>query len=284
MTEPPSDTPTAGRLFILAAAVLWSTSGVITKGIDLDPLSIAFYRSLFAGLSLLPFIPRGRWVIKPAIIPLGLLFGIMTGTYITSIKMTTAANAIFLQCTSVFWTVPLSAIVLKELPDRRALVAIGLAMFGCALIVIYGRDGRPNEELGLALGLCSGVLYAIVTVGFRKFRALDSGWLSAFNNLAGSVAIGLWVVSSRGSMPLPSSGQALVLFGFGVFQMAIPYILFARGLRTINAPEAGLLGLLEPVLNPIWVVMAHGERPADLTIVGGLFLLAGVACRYLPVR
>lgn len=284
MTEQHGDTVATGRILILVAAVLWSTSGVITKGIDLDPLSIAFYRGLFAGLSLLPFVPRSRWTIRPAMIPLGILFGVMTGAYIVAISLTTAANAIFLQCTSVFWSVPLSAIFLKERPDRRALVGIAMAMVGCVIIVFWGRDGRSGEGWGIALGLFSGILFAIAMVGMRAFRAIDSGWLSAFNNLTGSFAIGIVAIAALGSISLPTPTQAVVLFGFGALQMAIPYMLFARGVRTLSAPEAGLIGLLEPVLNPIWVVLFHGERPADLTIVGGLFLLAGVACRYLPVR
>ena len=66
--------------------------------------------------------------------------------------------------------------------------------------------------------------------------------------------------------------------------MAIPYILFARGLRELAAPEAALLGLVEPVLNPIWVVLFVHERPAGPTAIGGLFLLAGLAYRYWPAR
>src|SRR5262249_50284035 len=70
----------------------------------------------------------------------------------------------------------------------------------------------------------------------------------------------------------------------GAIQMGIPYVLFARGLRQIGAPEASLLALLEPALNPILVFLFHGEQPTAPTIVGGVFLLAGVACRYWPAR
>src|SRR5689334_11555749 len=99
--------PASGRRYVLAAATLWSLGGLFAKSLDLDGLTIAFYRGLFAGLALLPFIPRSRWVFRPVMIPLGLCFGAMTGLYIAAIKATTAANAIFLQCTSTFWTIPL---------------------------------------------------------------------------------------------------------------------------------------------------------------------------------
>ena len=271
-----------GRRSILAAAVLWSLGGAFAKSLPLDGPSIAFYRSLFAGLILLPLVPRSRWVVRPAMVPLGLVFGAMTGLYIAAIKATTAANAIFLQCTATFWTIPLSALLLRERPDRRSVLGIGLASFGIVAIVLYGYDGRPDEGRGIALGLASGIFYAGVVVGLRGFRDLDPVWLSAFNNLAGALALG-GMLAAAGSPPVvPTAEQALALAGFGVLQMAIPYILFAKGLRQIKAPEASLLALIEPVLNPIWVVLATGEKPATATLIGGLFLLSGVAVRYWP--
>jgi drug/metabolite transporter, DME family len=276
--------PAGGRCSVLAAACLWSLGGVITKSLRLDPSAIAFYRGLFAGLVLVPLVPRSRWVFRPALIPLGLVFGAMTGLYIGAVKATTAANAIYLQYTSTFWTVPLSALFLGERPDRRALAGIALAMVGIAVIVGFGYDGRPNEWQGIALGLASGVGYAGVTTGMRGLRALDPVWLSGILNLSGAVALGAWIVAGRGAIPIPSPPQALTLLAFGAVQMAIPYALFARGLRGIGAPEAGLIALLEPILTPIWVVLVIGEWPTNPTLVGGVFLLSGVACRYWPRR
>jgi DME family drug/metabolite transporter len=274
--------PALGRCYVLAAALLWSLGGVFAKELALDGQTIAFYRGLFAGLVLLPFIPRPRRAFRPAMLPLGLCFGAMTGFYIAAIKATTAANAIFLQCTSTFWMIPLSIVLLREPPDRRSVLGIGLATLGIAAIVLYGYDGRPDEGRGIALGLASGLGYAAVTVGLRGLRDLDPIWLSAINNLLGTLALGAWIVVTRGPIAWPAPPQVLALIAFGVVQMAIPYALFARGLREIGAPEAGLIALLEPVLNPIWVFLVNGERPAPATLVGGSFLLLGVACRYAP--
>jgi drug/metabolite transporter (DMT)-like permease len=272
-------------VLVLAAAALWSLGGVFAKSIPLDGQAIAFYRGLFAGLVLVPFVPRRHRVFRPAMIPLGLTFGAMTGLYLGAMKATTAANAIFLQCTATFWTIPLSALILRERPDKRSVMGIALATVGIAAIVLYGYDGRPNEERGIVLGLASGVAYAGVVVGLRGSRDLDPVWLSAFNNLAGAFFLGAWILATHGSIPLAADARGwLLLLAFGVIQMAIPYILFARGLRTLGAPEASLLALLEPALNPVLVLLLTGERPASATIVGGLFLLSGVACRYWPVR
>jgi drug/metabolite transporter, DME family len=273
-----------GRLLILAAGVLWSLSGVVTKSLPLDPLTIAFYRGVFAGLALLPLVPPRRWVFRPVMIPLGLVFGMMTACYLGAVKTTTAANAIYLQCTATFWVVPLGLVFLGERPDRRAQVGIALAMLGIAVIVGWGYDGRPDEWQGIALGLASGLGFAVVSTSLRGLRGLDPIWLSGVFNLSGGLALGFGIALSGRTIGLPTPLQAFALLAFGVVQMALPYMLFARGLREIGTAEAGLIGLIEPILNPIWVVLAVGEWPAVPTLIGGSFLLGGVAYRYWPAR
>jgi drug/metabolite transporter (DMT)-like permease len=271
---------TTGRACILAAAVLWSVAGVVAKRLDLDPGSIAVYRSLFAGLALLAIVPPRKWIFRLGMIPLALGFAAMIGLYLAALKLTTAANTIFLQSTAPFWIIPLSLIFLHERPDRRAVWGIGVAMLGVVAIVGYGV--RPGEGHGVALALTSGVALALVVVAIRGLRGLDPLWLSGFANLAGALILALWLVATGPGLSRPTSVQVAILIAFGVVQMAIPYALFARGLRDVTAAEAGLLGLLEPVLNPIWVALFHGETPTRATIVGGAILLSGVALRYWP--
>lgn len=272
-----------GRLLIITAAVLWSISGVATKLIDLDPLAIAFYRSLFGGLALLPLTARGHRKLQPSMLPLWLVFGAMTGVYIASVKLTSAANAIFLQCGATVWLVPIGYWFLKEKTSTRGLISTAIAGVGVVIIVTMGYDPRrPGEFLGILLGLASGIAYAIVVASFRWFRQLDSTWLSATNNIGGSLVIATVILVTKGTIPIPPWPVLLGLIAFGIVQMAIPYAIFARGLKTLPAAEAGLLGLLEPILNPIWVLLFVGERPLDATLCGGAIFVAAVAFRYLP--
>jgi drug/metabolite transporter (DMT)-like permease len=266
---------------VLGAAILWSLSGAITKSIELDGLTIAFYRGLSAGLVLLPLVPRSHRVVRPVMLPLGLVFGAMTGFFLASMKATTAANTIYLQYTATFWVLPLAFLVLGERPDARALAGAILALAGIAVIVRYGHSGRPDEWKGVLLGLGSGVAYAVVVIGMRGLRGLDPVWLSAVNNLGGAAALLVWICLTEGPPVVPTLPQGLALAAFGTVQMAIPYALFARGLRDVSAAEAGLIALVEPILNPLWVVLVAHERPSGATVVGGAILLAGVALRYL---
>src|SRR5262249_15619375 len=151
--------------------------------------------------------------------------------YLASVKLTTAANAIYLQYTATFWVVPLSLIFLGERPDPRSRPGIALALLGIALIVSFGYDGRPEEWKGIALGLASGIGFAVVATGMRGLRDLDPVWLSSVYNLLGAVALFVWLVLSGGLPSLPTVTQGVVLFAFGAIQMALPYVLFAWGLR-----------------------------------------------------
>ena len=273
-----------GRWCVLMAAVLWSTGGVISKSLELDSLTIAFYRGLFAGLALLPFVPRPRWAFRPVLIPLGVVFGAMVAFFLGAVKTTTSANAIFLQCTSTFWVVPLSAILLHERPDRRARVSIALAMVGILAIVGWGYDGRPHEWQGIVLGLASGITYACIAVSLRGLRELDPIWLSTVLNLlgirgAGILGLGQWsgVANAEHDANLGADRIRRVPDGDSL------YVVRPRSARD-RAPEAGLIGLVEPILNPIWVVLIVHEWPAGPTIIGGLFLLGGLVYRYWPLR
>ena len=230
-----------GRLFILAAGILWSLGGVVTKSLPLDPLTIALYRGVFAGLALLPLVPRRRWVFRPMMIPSVSIFGAMTACYLGAVKTTTAANAIYLQCTATFWVVPLGLVFLGERPDRRAEVGIVLAMLGIAVIVGWGYDGRPDEWRGIALGLASGLGFAVVSTGLRGLARPRPDLAERCIQPSGGLALGLGIALSGRAIGLPTPPQMFALLAFGVVQMALPYMLFARGLREIGTAEAGLI-------------------------------------------
>lgn len=266
-----------GRFWVLLAAVLWSLSGVWTKSLPDDGPTIAVWRGLFAGLALAPF-ARGRSPrpFKPRHLFVAVCFAAMTGLYIAAIKATTAANAIFLQCSATAWVVPIGWLWLGERPDRQTLSGVFLALAGIGWILYPELIGSASgHQFGMLLGLASGVAYGLVVVGLRSCRADNSLWLSVWNNLAGSLILATGLMMAGFSvLPYRTSVPGLAVFGF--VQMALPYMFFARGLRTTSPAIATLVALIEPILNPVWVWVLHGEKPHTSTVVGGLIMLSGV--------
>jgi drug/metabolite transporter (DMT)-like permease len=103
-------------------------------------------------------------------------------------------------------------------------------------------------------------------------------WLVVVAHLATAAAIFPYVAYKD---VWPSAAQVPVLAGFGLLQMALPYVFFARGLRAITSQEATGIGLLEPMLLPVWVYLAWGEAPAPWTLIGGGLILVGLILRYV---
>jgi len=265
---------------MLTAALLWSSSGLFVKNQVFSDWSLtyrggllAFWRAVFATLVLVPAIRRPRW--RWELLPLTLAFAAMNGAYLTSMTLTTAANAIWLQSTCPFWVCVLSAALFGQRPDRRELLPLAFALAGIGLIVAHEIQGQAM--LGVTLGLCSGVFYALVVMFMARLSQEDSAWLVALCHGVAAVLLLPWAVWAG---VLPSGRQFIVLAGFGVLQMAVPYLCLIRGLRWISSQEAVGLGLLEPVLMPIWVFLVGAETPAWWTIGGAGFILVGLVLRY----
>ena len=269
-----------GRMLVLAAALLWSSSGLFAKSpifqdwpADVRGPMLAFWRAAFAALALLPLVRRPRW--RGELVPLGVSFAAMNLTYLSAMALTTAANAIWLQSTAPWWVFLLGVLLLGERMARRDLLTLGFGVLGVGVILFF--ELRGQNQTGVALGLASGVCYAGVVVCMRRLRHENPAWLVAMSHLVTAGVLLPWVVSIG---PWPTALQLLVLAGFGTFQMALPYMLLILGLRSIGSQEAVGLGLIEPVLMPLWVYLAWGETPAGWTLAGAALILTGLVLRY----
>jgi drug/metabolite transporter, DME family len=121
----------------------------------------------------------------------------------------------------------------------------------------------------------------MVVLMLRHLRAIDSVWLVVIVHLATAIILLPYVIYLG---IVPTLQQLPILVAFGVLQMGLPYLCFARGLRSIGSQEATAIGLLEPLLLPFWVYFAWDQLPAWWTVVGAGLIFAGLMIRYgLPL-
>jgi len=261
-----------GALLIAAAALLWSTAGIGIKTIAEPPLKVAFYRSAFAAVALFALLrPRlPRWT--PGFAVALVSYAACLTTFVVATKWTTAANAIFLQYSGVVWVLLFSPVVLKEPFRARDAIAVVAALGGMALFFVGKfRAGGAGD----AMALLSGVLFASLILSLRSER--DSGAAAAvtWGNVLACAALFPLVAGD-----LSLTGRSAVILGLlGVFQIAAAYALFVRGLKSVTATQASLVGMLEPVANPLWVFLFLGERPGAPAIAGGIIVLGSIAWR-----
>ncbi len=268
---------TRGRLYVLTAAFLWSLGGVFIKEISAGASSITFFRCLFAAAILAP-LASGRRFARPGDIVVSIaLFSALLGLYVGSTKATTAANAIFLQYTAPLYVIALGPLVVGERLRRRQAIPFVISLSGIAILVL-GNWGNGDAK-GLWMGAGSGLFYGLFFLWLRRTRYADPVAVTFANCLGVAVVFvavpGVWDVDL---------GDVALLLVMAAVQFALPYVLFSRGIRDVPSAEASLLALIEPVLNPVWVAVIHGEDPSLATVLGGAAIIAGLALRYTGFR
>jgi drug/metabolite transporter (DMT)-like permease len=269
---------TRGALLVALAALLWSSSGLFIKVLPLGVLQIAFARSLVAALTIAAVVKLrgGRPFPRPNALTMGcaVAYAGLLIFFVAATKLTTAANAIFLQFSAPIYLVFLEPWVTGRALQRRDLVAVGLCLGAMGLFFV-GRLGVGTLS-GNLLGMVSGLCLALfsLTLKLQRERRPQADPITAIilgNLLVAALCAPLALTGFK-----PTWTQAGILLYLGVFQIGFAYLLFNAGMRHLSATAAVVTGTLEAVLNPVWVFLGIGERPSAWALLGGLLILGTI--------
>ncbi len=261
-------------LLLFVTAILWSTSGILIKIIDWQPMSILAGRSALAIGVFVIYLRNTKWRFNRVIILGAVACCVTQLLYITSMKMTTAANAIFLQYTGPIYVILLGALFLRERPTRTDWFTLVLILAGLGFF--FGDELSLDGRIGNLLAILSGVTMAIMTVCLRSQKDGSPGLAILLAHIMGAV-IGLPSML-RESFAL----QNVAIMSFlGIVQIGIAFALYSTAIKHVPALEATLIVTLEPILNPLWVFLVIGEAPGPLALLGGILVIGAVVARGL---
>ncbi|HVK01901.1 MAG TPA: DMT family transporter [Armatimonadaceae bacterium] len=265
---------------VFAAAVLWSTGGLCIKACSLPAVELAFGRSVLAGLTVALLTYRRGFRLNRVTALASVLYAGTLLLFVVATKLTTAANAIFLQYTAPLYILLAEPLMFRERLRPRDVAVVGVCLAGMALFFVG--ELRPADLQGNLAALASGLCYAFFVLLLRHPDA-------AAVNRASSVVYGNLLLAAAtapaffaGAGFALSGRDALILLYLGVVQIGVAYTLFTAGMaRGVRSLDAGIVGYVEPILNPIWVFLLLGERPAPWALAGGAIIIAAVACHGL---
>jgi drug/metabolite transporter, DME family len=266
-------------LFVLAAALLWSTGGLFIKWTSLSGLELSCFRSFFALLTVALFTRHEGFGLNGITAAAAVLYAVLVILFVMATKQTTAANAIFLQYTAPVYLLILEPVVYKEKFRKRDLVTVLVCVGGMALFFVG--QLRPQDVSGNLMALASGFCFALYFLSLRhpKARAVNRASSVIYGNLLCVMVAAPWglaAVSRVGSHDLFS-----VMY-LGVVQLGISYTLFTVGMtRGVRSLDAGIVCYIEPVLNPVWVFLVLGERPSRWALLGGAIIITAVIIHML---
>jgi drug/metabolite transporter (DMT)-like permease len=269
--------PLRNHLLLVAAALLFSTGGAVIKAATLTGWQIACFRSAVAALVLVAALPGARRGWTWRLVPVAATYAATLICFVLANRLTTSANAIFLQSTAPLYTLLLGPLLLKERIHREGLfymlvVAAGLALFFAGAQPALAT--APDPPRGNVLALLSGLGYALMLIGLRwlgRRPERDAGLAAvAMGNVLACL------VTLPMALPVRSmswADGAVILF-LGAFQIGLAYACVTRAMRHVTAFEANTVLLLEPALNPVWAWLVQGERPPAMALTGGAIILS----------
>ena len=267
-------------LLVLGAAILWSTGGLFIKVTSLSAFELSFGRSLLAAITVAIVTRREGFGINRVTAVTSVLYAALLLLFVLATKLTTAANAIFLQYTAPVYVLILEPLFYKEKFRLRDLVTVAACVAGMSLFFV-GKL-RPQDVDGNLLALASGVCFALYFLLLRHSKARDVNRASSAiygNLIVVLICAPAFFSAARRGISAADIGSVAYL---GIIQIGVAYALFtaamARGLKSL---EASIVGYIEPVLNPIWVFLFIGERPASWAIIGGLIIITSVVVHML---
>jgi drug/metabolite transporter, DME family len=270
----------SARLQVLAAALLFSTGGTAIKAVALTNWQVAAGRSLLAAI-VITLGGSGLWrrfSWRPVLV--GLAQAATLVTFVTANKLTTAANAVFLQATAPLYITLLGPFLLGEHMKRKDIPLLAL-IFGGVLLLFAGSQEplatAPHRVLGTVVGVVSGFCWALTVMGLRWIARADP--VDGANTARAAAVVGnllAFVVCLPAAFPLPapSVADALGVVYLGVFQVGAAYVLLSHGLRHVPAAAASLLLLAEPAFSPLWAWLVHHEAPGFWPLIGGTLIIA----------
>lgn len=260
-------------LFLVTTAVLWSLGGVLIKWVPLSPLAIAGMRSLISFLFIMiAFRPKLK--ISGIKIAGGFTYASVVILFVVANKMTTAANAILLQYTAPVYVALFGYWFLKEKITRTDWISIILVL--CGMVLFFLDKLSAGNMLGNVIAILSGVAFAWLVLLMRKQKdesPLDS---VVWGNLITAIICAPFAIGSH----IDQQGWIGLLL-LGVVQLGLPYVLYAWAIRHVTAIEAILVPVIEPLLNPVWVLIFLGETPGFWSITGGIIVLGAITYRSL---
>ena len=205
-------------------------------------------------------------------------FSITNITFVVSIQNTNVANTLVMIALAPMLSAILGGIFLKEIPDRKTWIAIGVTFL--AAVYIFFDSLQLGNIYGDILGFVTALGLAINAVTIRS--AKKKNLLPAA--VVGKLFVAIFAMFFIETYTLIERDLIIVPL-MSIMCVAIPFVLVTIAPRFIPAEEVNLFFLLETIIGPFWVWMVIKEQPSLETIQGGSIIILTIAIHsYLKLK
>lgn len=274
---------------ILAAGILWGTTGVFRRLLDtmgLSTIGVVFIRSLIALICFtvtLLITDRNSFKIKLkdlwCFIGTGLVsFLLFTLCYFKAMTLMSLSTAAILLYSAPCFVILISVPCFHEKINAPKIIALILAFAGCCLVSGIGSGENHLSAFGILCGLGSGICYALYSI-FSRF-ALNRGYSSLTINFYTSLLATAGAFCLGGCQSLPecfsSSSSVLISVSTGIVTCYLPYMLYTFGLTGVENGKASIIASIEPVVATLMGILIFGESLTFMSAAGVILVLSAI--------
>ena len=256
-------------LLLLVVILIWSANGFLIKLISWNPLAISGFRGALGALLILVFLGKPRNLFSFYCMGGAIANAAAQITFISATKLTTAANAIFLQLTAPIYVALFARWFLKERSNASDWITTVAVIIG--MILFFSDELTATGYWGNICGIVSGISWAWFILFLRKHKDESPLQVVFLGHVICAISGFPFMVSA---MPASSSWVWLIILGF--IGAGLSFMLYATVIKYLKAIEVVLVQTIEPILNPIWVLLIVGEIPGPWAIIGGIVVLTSV--------
>lgn len=262
--------PSTKYIFIMIlTSILWSSGGILIKLVHVSPLAVSGLRSLIAAVIIFAYLKRPKFTWSLYQIMGALAYASMAITFVAATRLTTSANAVLLQYTAPIYVAVLGIFVLKEKVAIKDWITIAVTLLGVVLFFIdsFSLGGLMGNVLAILSGFC----FALFIVCSRQQKEGSPMETILLGNIVTAVVCLPFVINTNYDMT-----SIMGIVSLGIIQFGLPYVLYGIAIKHIRALDAVMIAVIEPILNPVWVLIFLGERPGAWAILGGIIVLSAV--------
>ena len=267
-----------GMLLAFTGIMFITPDSLLIRLANIDSWNLIFYRGFIPFLTILVgllFIYKSSSIKK--ILDNGwhglffiVNFAITSIVFVISIENTNVANTLVMIALAPMLSAIISMIFLKENPDQKTWVAIGITTL--AVVYIFYDAIDAGDFLGNFLGLICATGLAVNAVIIRSAKKISL----VPSAMIGKLVVALFAIIFIDQIKLENNDLFIIPL-MCIVCIALPFVCVTLAPRYITAPEVNLFFLLETIFGPFWVWLVIHEQPSIETIIGGAIIILTIA-------
>ena len=263
----------SGGMMVFLGAFFWSLNSPLIKFLEVDAFLTCGFRSVIAGIVLLPFLRPKKIKWGPWLLVYLSAYCALCVSIVLALRATSAAIAVGMQYASVVWLFLATSFATRKIDKKRVLPVV-LISAGVIVFMLSGINGSSMR--GNLIAFTESISFVFMTVGAKKSGSDNPLGLTALANIFTGFFVFTFLPPDLADTLSFTGQEWILMLILGVVQVGFGYAFYNLGVSRVTPQKASVIALWEMILGPVWVALFLQEYPSLLVCIGFVIIIAGI--------